>query len=155
MATFKSDEIANLDVTTKAVNLHQRVAGPSLFPRKRTIISTYTMVGTEAQNDVVCLAPLYQGETVLSHQSLVTSDGIATTATVDIGDDDPTADPDRYADGINVAAAGYDLFNANSAAAATAPRAVGTDCWLKLLFATLVTPVAGKKLRIITEVVGA
>lgn len=111
----------------------------------------YTMLGTEAQGDFINLLKLPEGAVIDPTLSSVVSDGIATTATLDIGDDDvlgvgTTADADRYADGLDVAAAGIDLFSANACAARLTPYALGADSLIICEFKTLVTPVAGKKL---------
>lgn len=114
-------------------------------------VIAYTMLGTEAQGDFLNLCKLPQGAEIDPTVSTVTGDGIATTATLDIGDDDvlgvgTTADADRYADGLDVAAAGIDLFSANACAARLTPYALGADSIIICEFKTLVTPVAGKKL---------
>lgn len=113
--------------------------------------STYTMLGTEAANDLVYICRLPPRAMVDPTLSSVVSEGIATTATLDIGDDDDegvgaVADPDRYADGLDIAAAGVDLFSAIAAAARLTPYVTSKACWLQAKFATLVTPVADKKL---------
>lgn len=113
----------------------------------------YTMLGTEAQGDFLNLIKLPQAAVIDPTLSSVVTDGIATTATLDIGDDDDegvgaAADADRYADGLDVAAAGVDLFSANAAAARLVPYKLSKDSIIKLEFKTLVTPVAGKKLLI-------
>lgn len=111
----------------------------------------YTMLGTEAAADVINLVKLPQGAEIDPTESTVVSDGVATTATIDIGDDDTAgvgaaADADRYADGLDVAAAGIDRFSDIAAAARLTPYALGADSIIKLTFATMDTPVAGKKL---------
>jgi len=113
----------------------------------------YTILGTEAQGDFLNLIKLPQAAVIDPTLSSVVTDGIATTATLDIGDDDDegvgaATDADRYADGLDVAAAGVDLFSANAAAARLVPYKLSKDSIIKLEFKTLVTPVAGKKLLI-------
>jgi hypothetical protein len=113
----------------------------------------HTMVGDEAANDILNLVKLPQGAIIDPSLSSVVNDGIATTATIDIGDDDTAgvgaaADADRYADGLDVAAAGVDLFTANSSATRLTPYVLGADSVIKLLWATMNTPVAGKKLTV-------
>lgn len=112
----------------------------------------YTMLGTEAAADKIRICKLPPRAKVDPTLSTVVGDGIATTATLDVGDDDDTgvgatADPDRYADGLDVAAAGIDKFDSIAAAARLTPYVTSKECWLEATFATLVTPVAGKKLR--------
>lgn len=113
--------------------------------------STYTMLGTEAAEDKVRIVKLSERSMVDPTFCTVVSDGIATTATLDVGDDDvlgvgAAADVDRYADGLDVAAAGIDKFDSIAAAARLTPYVLGSEAWIEATFATLVTPVAGKKL---------
>lgn len=163
MATVYADEIRKgSDNTLQATALGDRTPAVEQIGSPNVAILTYTMDGTEAANDIVRLTKLKAGSIILPHLSLVTSDAIAATATIDIGDDDvagvgAAVDADRYADGLDVAAAGIDLFSsvAPTTAARTTPYALGADSWIELTFATLVTPVAGKKLKVIITYVGA
>jgi hypothetical protein len=110
------------------------------------ITTIYTMLGTEAANDLVNIAKIPARCRPIPELSHVIGDGIATTATLDVGDTDDTdaADPDRYADGLNVAAAGTDQFSGG--VASLTPYTTQKECWLQGKFATMNTPVAGKKL---------
>ena len=58
--------------------------------------------GTESANDTFDVLKLKEGQVVIPGMSYVTSDDAGTTLTMDIGD---ASDADRYADGINLAAA--------------------------------------------------
>lgn len=114
---------------------------------------TVTMVGDEAANDTVKLIKLPKRAMVDPTHSTVVSNGVATTATIDIGDDDvlgvgAAADPDRYADGLDVAAAGIDRFDSIAAAARLTPYILGSESWIILTWATMNTPVAATKLVI-------
>lgn len=113
----------------------------------------YTMLGTEAQGDFVNLLRLPMGAQIVPALSQVTTDGIATTATIDVGDDDvlgvgTAADSDRYADGLNVASAAHATFSYIACAARLTPYSLGTDPdnAIVMEFKTLVTPVLGKVL---------
>jgi hypothetical protein len=115
------------------------------------VTTTYTMLGTEAAGDFVRICKLPPRVMVDPTLSTITSEGVATTLTVDVGDDDDTgvgtaADADRYADGLDCAAAGIDLFSANACAARLTPYVTSKECWLIAELKTLVTPVADKKL---------
>jgi hypothetical protein len=148
MATFDSDIYAVQDVTT----LRNRNAERDQSAQVCFADVLYTMVGTEAANDVINLVRLPGGVKIDPTLSSVTGDGIATTATIDVGDNDvlgvgAVADVDRYADGLDVAAAGIDLFSANACAARLTPYVLGGESIIQAKFITLVTPVAGKKLR--------
>lgn len=130
--------------------------GNRLVPRElcsKTFFAdiAYTMLGTEAQGDFLNLCKLPQGAVIDPTLSSVVGDGVATTCTIDIGDDDvlgvgAAADADRYADGLDVAAAGVDQFDANACAARLVPYALGADSIIVMEWKTLATPVAGKKL---------
>ena len=114
---------------------------------------TVTMAGTEAANDTVRLIKLPKRAMVDPTHSSVVSEGVATTATIDIGDDDTAgvgaaADADRYADGLDVAAAGVDSFDSIAAAARLTPYVLGAESWIILTWATMNTPVAAKKLTV-------
>lgn len=153
MPTFYADGLP----IASAIGLHQRVNTKLLTPRCCVAMLVYTMVGTEAANDVIRLWLAPQGTTILSHLSLLTSDGIATTATVNVGDEDPTATPARYCAGANVAGANARvLFNATgNPVASVAPYTLLFDAYITATFATLAAPVAGKKLRFLTFYTGA
>lgn len=111
----------------------------------------YTALGTEAAGEKVRLFKLPPRAMVDPTISSIVNDGFATTATVDIGDDDDegvgaAADVDRYADGLDIAAAGIDRYSDIAAAARLTPYVTSKECWCEMTFATLNTPVAGKKI---------
>lgn len=60
------------------------------------------LAGTESANDTFYIARLLPGQRLRPDLSTVTHDDAGTTLTIDIGDD---TDPDRYGDGVNLAAA--------------------------------------------------
>lgn len=154
MPTFYADTIAGSSPSLRGVNLGDRIDGALITSRLSMAWLTYTLAGTEAANDIVRLFRGRQGMIIIPHLSIVHGNGIAATATLDVGDDDvlgvgAAADADRYADGLDVAAAGSDLFNsvAPTTAARATPYRLGSDAWIEAKFATLVTPVAGKILQ--------
>lgn len=160
MPTVYADQIAGSSNEVRAVNLGDRTPGDEQTPRVNFIRSTYTFDGTEAAADKIRLAKLPAGSVVLGHLALITSDGIASTATVDIGDDDVAGvgtlvDVDRYVDGADVAAAGNDLGSAYAGVAQRTPYVLGADSWIEATLVTLVTPVAGKKLQFLIPYIGA
>jgi hypothetical protein len=144
----------NSTIYAKQINptMANRLTSPqALSLNVRLFEFVYTMLGTETAADIINLVKLPLGAIIVPGLSSVTTDGIATTATIDVGDDDvlgvgAAADPDRYADGLNVAAAGVDLFDANACAARLTPYALGADAVITLTWATMDTPVAGRKL---------
>lgn len=157
MPTFITDELTYVDRTNGSVQLSRRVNEKLLTPRINYAFLTYTMLGTEAAADIIKLFLGMQGMTILPLQSYITSDGVATTCTIDVGDTDPTADPDRYCAGANVAAANTrPLFSATgNPVAAVVPYTLVNNAWIQATFATLGTPVAGKKLRFCIAYAGA
>lgn len=146
----------NSTVYAKQINptMANRITEPnSLQTPLRFFEYVHTMVGTEAAGDILNLVKLPKGAIIDPTHSTVVNDGIATTATIDIGDDDTAgvgaaADADRYADGLDVAAAGIDRFSDIAAAARLTPYALGADSIIQLTWATMNTPVAGKKLTV-------
>lgn len=60
------------------------------------------LAGTESANDTFYIARLRPGQKLVPALSWVAHDDAGTTLTIDIGDD---SDPDRYSDGMNLAAA--------------------------------------------------
>lgn len=154
---YLSDEMANANVKTGAIDLAKRVDGPKLTPRVTIARYTYTMLGTEAAGEKINLGRLNQGATVMTHLSKLTSTGIGTTCTADVGDDDPTAVQARYAAGANIAAANARVIfdAAGTPVASVVPYTVLQDCWLILTFVTLTVPVAGGKIRALVAYTGA
>lgn len=146
----------NSTVYAKQINptMANRIADPNQTQTPvRFFEYTHTMLGTEAAADVLNLVKLPLGAIIDPTLSTMVNDGAATTATVDIGDDDTAgvgaaADGDRYCDGVSVAAAGIVRFDSIASAARLTPYALGADSIITLTWATMNTPVAGKKLTI-------
>lgn len=157
MASRIVDMLANADKTTGAIDLAKRVNELYITGRYNFALLTYTLDGTEAAADTINLLFGMQGMTIIPEHSFITSDGAATTLTVDVGDLDPTAAPQRYCAGANVAAANARvLFSATgNPAAAVAPYTLLANAWIQATLATVGTPVAGKKLRFGVAYIGA
>jgi hypothetical protein len=154
---YITDELVNVSQVNASIDVAKRINGKILTPRINVAILTYTMLGTEAAAEIIKLMRGFQGMVILPLQSYITSDGVATTCTIDVGDTDPTADPDRYCAGANVAAANTrPLFSATgNPVAVIVPYTLGADAWIQATFASLGTPVAGKKLRFVIAYSGA
>lgn len=106
----------------------------------------YTMLGTESAGETVLLCKCPPRHKLLEDLSNVANDGMATTATVDIG---TIAVPDRYADGLDTAAAGRDEFGVTGDDEVdNSVESDEADRFIVLKFATLATPVAGKKVKV-------
>lgn len=128
MADYKSTQETNKDTTGK-------YDAREVARMTKTATITYVMTAAEAATETVTLwTP--PANTVV-HGYDITSDGIATTATVDIGVVGGSAD--SICDGADVAAAGLDSGRCHVAAD-------GKEIYLT--FATLATPVAAKTLTI-------
>lgn len=106
----------------------------------------YTMLGTESAAETVLLCRVPKRYKLLEDLSNVANDGMATTATIDVG---TSTTADRYADGLDTAAAGRDAFGVTGDD--TVDNSVESDeadSYVILTFATLATPVAGKKVKV-------
>jgi len=129
MATFYSNQNTERNLP------ENRVDGDLFGGKLRALYRSYNMTGAEAANDVVVLGQLPAGAIVIKPGSFVKAVGtIASVCTIDIGDDNGTPDPDRYATALDVAAAGVDAFDEDPLYRLTAQANI------KLLFKTLTTP---------------
>jgi hypothetical protein len=140
MATFYTSQgtLQNDEVDAK------RASGELLHGRLRVATVQYTSDGTQAENDIIRLVKFDHPVTIHPELSSVHASAAmsATACTLDIGDDSEwtaiTPDADRYADGLDLGAAGIDLFTAPAV-----PAAVGTPYttteggWLDATIATL------------------
>lgn len=144
----------NTSIYAKQIDptLRNRLLSPYGVQSKTFFVDvTYIMAGTETAADTINLVKLPLGAIIDPTLSSVVSTGAASTMTLDIGDDDVlgvglAADPDRYADGLDTAAAGIDTFSSIAAAARSIPYALGADSTIIATFATLNTPTAAGKL---------
>lgn len=140
MATFYTaqGQLQNAEVDAK------RASGEKLHGRLRVATVQYTSDGNQAADDIIKLffaeVPItIHPELCSVHASAALS---ATAATIDIGDDSAwthtTPDEDRYADGIDVGAAGIDLWTAPAVpAAVSSPYTTTTGGWIEAKIATL------------------
>jgi hypothetical protein len=118
------------------------------------IIAVYTMTGAELANDVINIARIGQGVVVDPVRSSVAGNGIATTASVQIGDTDTAggtiaASATRYSAAIAVNAdmsATTAVAFAGGAALITPFETTDDPCWLTATFSILTVPVAAKVL---------
>jgi hypothetical protein len=138
----------------------------------RQVTAIYQMYGNEVANDLVNLYLIQPGEQINPTEGSISGSGIATTATVQIGDDDTTgfglvskttlplgADPARYANNLNVATGQTNPIELSGGNSLTDPYQIGTTAvetspaggqvagaWVQLKFLTLATVVPGKVL---------
>lgn len=151
MAIFYTDISA---VQAGNVNVLANLQDPNLtFGRVKLVTAVYTMTGAEVANDLVYIARVPSGSLVNPIDGNVASEAVATTATIKIGDSDTqggTVSPDvaRYSTSLNIAAGNTTVgFPFTGGTTVNAPAEI-TDDWVWLMgqFATLATPVAGKKI---------
>ena len=116
------------------------------------ITAVYTMTGNEAVNDIIQIALLGQGA-IVHPESVVVGNGIATTATISVGDTDTvggtvSADASRYSGSVNVAAnTTTTSISFTGGTVLNAPASITDDpVWIQAKILTLNTPVAGKLL---------
>ncbi len=146
MAEWSSD-IAALQADPTAKNMADPI---KVYGDLAYCEALVTLESGVAALDTVKLVQVPAGFRLITSLSSVVTDDAGGTATIDIGDDDDTtaADADRYADGLDVAAAGVDIFDANASVARLTPYTTQKTCWIKLTFATLVTPIVGSKILV-------
>lgn len=141
-------------VQAGGVNILANLDDPNLSAgRLQIITAVYTMTGNEVANDAIYIARIPSGSIVDLISGNMAGNGIATTATVSVGDTDTQGgvaayDPARYSAAANVAAANTTVGVAFSGGTIlTAPAEVTDDwVWLIATFATISVPVSGKKL---------
>lgn len=148
MAILYSNNIGVFQVAPKATELlNSAVATPTT----RTLQPSYTMTGNEAAGDIIYLCKVPNGTTVVPFLSNVYSNGVASVATITVGDapvrakDTVVASANRYSTALDVAASGVDAFTGGAAAAT--PYETLDLRWITATFATLTTPTAGGKLQ--------
>lgn len=152
MATFYSDLFPSR--TSPDVGVAQRLEGYKTTPRYSFTNIDITFDGTEAAADVFRLWKAPAGTIIIPQFSGIwTLVDAAVTLTVDVGDLDSLTpsplvanDADRYADGIDCGAVGYDSFGTSGVAYA-APYKLLEDAWITATLATLSTPADGGLLR--------
>lgn len=123
--------------------------------RLKEITAIYTMTGSEAANDAVYISRVPSGALVDPVKGNIAAEAVATTCTLQIGDTDTwggtrSYDPARYSAAVNIAAGNTTVgFPFSGGTTLLAPAEISTTDdwpWLIATFATLGTPVAGKKI---------
>lgn len=123
----------------------------------KLITAKYTMTGSEAANDLIYISRIPAGALVNPVNSFASTDGVASTATVSIGDTDTvggtvSASATRYSAALNLASATTLVFSGGDVV--TAPVETTDDgAWIVAKFASLATPSAGKVIVFRIEVV--
>lgn len=136
------------------VNVLANLNDPNLdFARSKIVTAVYTMTGNEVANDVINIARVPQGSYVNPVDGNVAAEAVATTCTLSVGDMDTNGgtqayNPARYSAALNIAAGNTTVgFPFSGGTTLLTPAQIGDD-WPFLIatFATLGTPVAGKKI---------
>jgi|32_taG_2_1085360.scaffolds.fasta_scaffold00345_21 hypothetical protein len=145
MATTYSDQAA-LQNDPKMGN---RAAAVQTTGDVRVADVVYTLTGSEAANDIVNLVKLPAGSRVITSLCSVEVENPGTALVIDIGDDDTTADADRYSDGLTVSAGGHFAFSAGGtvAAAELAGHTLDSASWIQADVKTATSLTASQKLR--------
>lgn len=123
------------------------------FGRLKLITAVYTMTGNEVANDAIYIARLPSGSLVNPVDGNVAAEAVATTCTLSIGDTDTNGgtgayNPAAYSAALNIAAGNTTVgFPFSGGTDLLGPSQIVDDWpWLIATFATLGTPVAGKKI---------
>lgn len=156
MATFNAFPLVSAG-PNGSVDLASRANEIFITPRFNVAWFTYLMTANEVAGDIIRLWFAPAGTIIIPHLSMLMSDGIATTATANVGDEDATPVAARYCAGANVAANhARVLFSATgNPAGADVPYMLTQDSWIEIVLATLATPVAGKHLQALVAYNGA
>jgi hypothetical protein len=127
--------------------LDQRADGRLLGGEIRFAQCSYTTTATTAAIDVLKLCLLPAGAIVIPGLSFVDTEDCGTDISIKIGDDDTTADDDRYSTAISLATAGRIAFVSDSAlSAGPNPHALQSQCAIQatVLDAGSISVTAGK-----------
>lgn len=136
------------------VNILANLNDPNLdFSRVKMVTAVYTMTGNEVANDAIYIARIPQGCIVDPVSGNVAAEAVATTCTLSVGDTDTNLgtsayNPACYSAALNIAAGNTTVGFPFSGGTDLLTPSVVQDDWPFLIatFATLGTPVAGKKI---------
>lgn len=90
---------------------------------------SFTTTATTAAADVLYIAKLPKGAVVIPGLSFVDTEDCGTDISITVGDDDPTADADRYSTAISLGTAGRIAFAPGIAG--PNPHKLTQDSWVK------------------------
>ena len=109
----------------------------------------YTLTGSEAADDLLNLVKLPAGARAITPLSSVEAENPGTALVIDIGDDDATADEDRYSDGLTLSSGGRVEFSAGGtvAAAELAGHTLTQASWIQAKVKTATSLTASQVLR--------
>lgn len=110
-------------------NAKNRAAGNDLTGNVVYAKASYTTTATDAAADVLNLVKLPEGAVVIPSLCRIDTEDCGTDISIKIGDDDPTADDDRYSTAISLATAGVVAFA--SGVAGPNPHALSQESWIQ------------------------
>ena len=148
MATTYSDIATNQQDSSK---FEDRPSGLNVSSPVRISNVLYTLVGTEAADDLINLVKLPKGARVITQLSSCEAENPGTALVIDIGDDDSTADDDRYVDGLTLSAGGAFAFSAGGtvAAAELTPHELAAESWVQAKVKTATSLTASQTIRFV------
>ena len=89
----------------------------------------FSTASTTAAGDVVYLAKLPKGATLVPGASFINTEDCGTDVSIKIGDADTTADDDRYSGAVSLSTAGKVAFA--SGVADSVPHTLASSAWIK------------------------
>lgn len=145
MATTYSDQAA-LQNDPKMGN---RAAAVQTSGDIRVADVVYTLTGSESATDLINIVKLPAGCRLITALSSVEAENPGTALVLDIGDDDTTADADRYCDALTLSSGGRVDFSASGtvAAAELAGHTLAAASWIQATVMTATSLTASQKLR--------
>jgi hypothetical protein len=124
--------------------VRERASGNLLTGKMVYARGQFTTTSTTAAADVLYIAKLPAGAVVVPGASFIDTEDCGTDINITIGDDDPTADADRYSTAISLGTAGRIAFVPG--VAGPNPHALSQESWIKgvLADAGSISVTAGK-----------
>lgn len=148
MATTYSDIATNQQDSSK---FEDRPDGVNVSSRLQIASVLYTLTGSEVATDLINLVKLPKGAQVITQLCSCEAENPGTALVIDIGDDDTTADADRYSDGLTLSSGGHVAFNAGGtmAVAELNPHPLAAASWVQAEVKTATSLTASQTIRFI------
>ncbi len=140
MATIYSD-IGTRQLDTK----NKRQPGGLVSGNVCMAIATVTLTAAMAAADILRLVKLPPGVIPLPHLSKVIAQDPGTALIFTIGDDLPTADPDKYSAALDISAGGKFDFVEGAVVGALTPVALTDEAWITATLGTVTALTVGNK----------
>lgn len=123
----------------------------SLGGKVRTMVDTYTILGTESDGDVVQMGTKLPKGSFVVGQQLSCNASVAATVTIDVGD---AEDADRYMAGVDCSSAAINRIDEPDTGCGyevDETDADNLDSQILLTLNTMTTPVAGTIITLVTQ----